>query len=225
MAVLSRLLMKGCQFRWVLTEIQSSKFSCWISANSMFDCRWNSLVKANLLLIGRVTPKLFPSVTILSVPLVVRSFTRVSCEQSKFSRVATVVPNDNQLSKVPWGDILSLLRPEFWLLLTAVISAVIVAVINIQIPLLLGSLVNGIAKLSGSEDSIVSLLKPIALKLVFYYGLQAGETEKKFRRCRWFVKISGCFHLPLHQRFGCNGRTDGCQSSTEVVSVFNGNGH
>lgn len=144
--MLSRLLIRGFQPKRLSLKLTS---------------------KVTFLTMCKSSVKLLPSAVIFACPIII---SRATCEESRGSRVNHNVDIDKTISKVPWVDILSLLKPEIWLFITAVVSAVIVAIINIKIPLLLGSLVNGIAKLTGLNDIVA--LKPTALKLIFLYGLQ-----------------------------------------------------
>ncbi|KAK0398331.1 hypothetical protein QR680_002536 [Steinernema hermaphroditum] len=78
--------------------------------------------------------------------------------------------------KLTFGEIWRLLRPYFPWLLAAVISAVLAAVVNIQLPITLGQLVNVIAGYiakESAENLSLAELKPVAFRLVGLYAVQA----------------------------------------------------
>lgn len=79
--------------------------------------------------------------------------------------------------KFPWNEFLKLLLPDVWYLLGAVVSAFCVAYINIQIPLLLGGVVNVLAKYaSETENNFSSEIRKPAFSLAVMYGLQGVLT-------------------------------------------------
>ncbi|XP_013065801.2 mitochondrial potassium channel ATP-binding subunit-like isoform X1 [Biomphalaria glabrata] len=93
---------------------------------------------------------------------------RLSHEEEVFDKT----PNP----KFKWSLFFSLLWEDIFYLLGAILAALGAAVVNIQIPLMLGELTNIVTKftsdaLSGSETFLSEIRKP-ALKLLTLYGLQ-----------------------------------------------------
>ena len=75
-------------------------------------------------------------------------------------------------------EFLKFLWPDLWLLILASLSAFAVAMVNIQLPLLLGNLVNIVSALTTGEhatDYFLVLREP-AMKLVCLYSCQAAFT-------------------------------------------------
>ena len=70
------------------------------------------------------------------------------------------------------------LRSDLWLLVLASLSALAVAMVNIQLPMLLGDLVNAVSRLSGGEHAVdfFDVIRGPAAKLVSIYGAQAVLT-------------------------------------------------
>ncbi|XP_074661022.1 mitochondrial potassium channel ATP-binding subunit-like [Tubulanus polymorphus] len=76
--------------------------------------------------------------------------------------------------KFDWEEFLKLVWPEIWYLLGAVVSALAVALVNIQIPVYLGDLVNIVSKFTSEmppADYIEQLRQPV-IKLISIYGVQ-----------------------------------------------------
>ncbi|KAJ8299428.1 hypothetical protein KUTeg_023488 [Tegillarca granosa] len=74
-------------------------------------------------------------------------------------------------------EFLKMLIPEIWYLLAAVVCAIGAAVLNVEIPLLLGDVVNVISKFTKeTAENFVNEIKKPAIKLVTYYSLQAFLT-------------------------------------------------
>jgi ATP-binding cassette subfamily B (MDR/TAP) protein 8 len=81
-------------------------------------------------------------------------------------------------TQFPWREFFKLLLPDVWFLLGAVVSAFAVALINVEIPLLLGGLVNVLAKYA-SQDSSCNFLQDVrlpAVKLISMYSVQGALT-------------------------------------------------
>ena len=70
------------------------------------------------------------------------------------------------------------LWPDLWLLILASFSAFAVALVNIQLPLLLGNLVNVVSSLTTGEHATdyFQVLQLPALKLLSVYAMQSGLT-------------------------------------------------
>ncbi|XP_069502070.1 mitochondrial potassium channel ATP-binding subunit [Ambystoma mexicanum] len=72
-----------------------------------------------------------------------------------------------------WTVFFQFLRPEFWALAAAVVLAFCTALLNIQIPLMLGELVNVVARFTREHaGNYFREMKEPALKLLSLYGLQ-----------------------------------------------------
>lgn len=80
--------------------------------------------------------------------------------------------------KFDFREFWKFLWPDIWLLLLASVSAFAVAMVNIELPLLLGNLVNAVSSLtSGNHDTdIIQVLKEPAMKLISLYGAQSFLT-------------------------------------------------
>ncbi|KAK6624530.1 hypothetical protein RUM44_011389 [Polyplax serrata] len=86
------------------------------------------------------------------------------------------VHNNETKAKDPdfnWSKFIKLLQ-SYWLeLLGAVLAAMVCALLNIQIPRALGSLVDVISKLSVSETDFMTDMKKPAINMITYYTLQS----------------------------------------------------
>ena len=73
---------------------------------------------------------------------------------------------------------MTFLLPDIWLFTLASLTAVAVAIVNIQLPHLLGELVNAITSLTheNAEYTAFEVLFNPATKLIINYSLQAGLT-------------------------------------------------
>ncbi|KAI0227694.1 Mitochondrial potassium channel ATP-binding subunit [Lamellibrachia satsuma] len=102
---------------------------------------------------------------------------RAHCEYrpSRNSRLMEEVNGDTtKEAEFPWSEFLKLLLPDIWYLLSAVVTALAVAVVNIEIPLLLGELVNVISKYtSQTTGSFTDEIRQPALRL-FYMSVVQG---------------------------------------------------
>uniref|UniRef100_T1J598 Mitochondrial potassium channel ATP-binding subunit n=1 Tax=Strigamia maritima TaxID=126957 RepID=T1J598_STRMM len=113
------------------------------------------------------------------VVLVKNSF--ALCEENRVkNRLAhyeTLITSDDQL--FDWKKLGELLAPDKWLLILAVACAIIVAIINIRIPLLIGELANIVSDYSGKRyipGRFMERLKPPSFILLFLYCIQACFT-------------------------------------------------
>lgn len=80
--------------------------------------------------------------------------------------------------KFDFKEFWKFLQPDLWLLLLASLSAFAVAMVNIELPLMLGNLVNAVSSLTSGEHStdFLQVLREPAMKLVSIYGAQAVLT-------------------------------------------------
>lgn len=80
--------------------------------------------------------------------------------------------------KFDFREFWKFLWPDLWLLLLASLSAFAVAMVNIELPLLLGNLVNAVSSLTGGAHStdFFQVLREPAMKLISIYGAQAVLT-------------------------------------------------
>lgn len=80
--------------------------------------------------------------------------------------------------KFDFREFWKFLWPDLWLLLLASLSAFAVAMVNIELPLLLGNLVNAVSSLTGGAHStdFLQVLREPAMKLISIYGAQAVLT-------------------------------------------------
>lgn len=80
--------------------------------------------------------------------------------------------------KFDFREFWKFLWPDLWLLLLASLSAFAVAMVNIELPLLLGNLVNAVSSLTSGAHStdFLQVLREPAMKLISIYGAQAVFT-------------------------------------------------
>lgn len=90
--------------------------------------------------------------------LIKRKFTAVQCEVNRTHDLQISVKND---LKFDWSRLWKYLKSHLFKLLGAVIAALAVAYLNINIPSLLGELVNALSKFSGpgSQESTSSFFQ------------------------------------------------------------------
>ncbi|KAL1462903.1 hypothetical protein WDU94_014706 [Cyamophila willieti] len=94
----------------------------------------------------------------------------------------------NQEPKFDWDQFFRLLWPEIWSLLGAVVSALVVAFLNIQVPLYLGNIINILSQFTQNtlpDKSFISEMKDPVLKLVGLYVAQSVFT------CAYISLLSG----------------------------------
>lgn len=77
--------------------------------------------------------------------------------------------------KFDFKEFWKFLWPDLWLLILAGLSAFAVAMVNIELPLMLGNLVNAVSSLTTGEHStdVFEVLREPAVKLISVYGAQA----------------------------------------------------
>lgn len=84
---------------------------------------------------------------------------------------------NTEKSKFDWPKFWTMLKPDIWTLAAAIAAALVVALINIKIPLILGGLVNIISKISSeSEKSFSEQILSPGLRLVSYFVAQSVFT-------------------------------------------------
>nr|CAD7400173.1 unnamed protein product [Timema cristinae] len=95
------------------------------------------------------------------------------------SRVVGLSPKEEQKDpSFDWSKFLELLRPHIWWLLAAVVGAFIVALLNVEIPRILGSVVNVVAQCIRDEGAphFLEKIRGPAVRLLLLYVAQAGFT-------------------------------------------------
>ncbi|KAI5750765.1 hypothetical protein M8J77_001089 [Diaphorina citri] len=139
---------------------------------------------------SNLTLKLFISTSGICLVKLISDNHTVLCQSAKSRAVG--YPDQNALvHKEPqfeWKQFLQLLLPEIWSLIGAVSAALLVAFINIQLPLYLGNIINILAKFtqdSTAQLSFMSEMKEPALKLVGLYVAQSVFT------CVYISLLSG----------------------------------
>lgn len=102
----------------------------------------------------------------------------VLCEVGETTRVSTYKIETKEDAKFDWRGFFRLLRPDIWRLLVAIMAAFVVALLNIEIPRLLGTVVNVVAKFvkSDSSTSFSSEMRDPVLTLVNLYIAQSVFT-------------------------------------------------
>ncbi|KAF2899958.1 hypothetical protein ILUMI_06225 [Ignelater luminosus] len=106
---------------------------------------------------------------------------------------------DDRNLKFDWKKLWKYIEPHIWYLVAAILGALAVAILNIQIPQIMGGVVNVVARFSDSHDSehFLKEMKKPALKLVSMYIAQSAFT---------FFYINMLSHLG--ERVAYNMKTD-----------------
>ncbi|KAK9728533.1 ABC transporter [Popillia japonica] len=96
----------------------------------------------------------------------------------KHSRLAGYRDGTDKDLRFDWKKFWSYLKPQIWYFIAAIIGALAVAILNIQIPQIMGSAVNVIAKFSETKDGELFMeeMKVPALKLIGMYLAQSACT-------------------------------------------------
>ncbi|KAK3101490.1 hypothetical protein FSP39_003998 [Pinctada imbricata] len=95
----------------------------------------------------------------------------------KHSRVIDKSKDGDKEPGFDWREFGKMLWPEIWYLMAAVVCAIAAAIVNIQVPLLLGDVVNVVSKLTRENvREFIEDIKRPAIKLMSYYGLQGVLT-------------------------------------------------
>ncbi|XP_044278470.1 mitochondrial potassium channel ATP-binding subunit [Varanus komodoensis] len=100
---------------------------------------------------------------------------RVFCQEAQGPEVVCVPPPAEKEPEFDWALLWRFLRPELLALTAAVLSALGAALLNVQIPLLLGQMVNVVAQHMRVGDYLRAVREP-ALRLLSIYGLQGFLT-------------------------------------------------
>lgn len=81
-------------------------------------------------------------------------------------------------AKFDFKEFWKFLWPDIWLLVLASLSAFAVAMVNIELPLMLGNLVNAVSSLTTGDHSsdFLQVLREPAIKLISIYGVQSVLT-------------------------------------------------
>ncbi|EGD83662.1 multidrug resistance protein 1 [Salpingoeca rosetta] len=127
----------------------------------------------------------------------------VACQEPRQAPLRSVLPSRKKASgkdgrTLDWKLLWELLRPDIFLLAAAVVAALTVAYVNIQVPILLGSLVNAITSSGGDvssmQNSAVSIVGAYVTQTLFtaMYITLLGVVGEKFAervRLRLFESI------------------------------------
>ncbi|XP_033021666.1 mitochondrial potassium channel ATP-binding subunit isoform X1 [Lacerta agilis] len=151
-----------------------ARFSCFLRAP-------NRLAKpfpAMLLLLPRSLLPLGRVAAFLAGPAFLglgAGFRRAFCQEVQRIEVVCVPPPVDKEPDFNWAMFWKFLRPQLLALIAAVLFALGAAMLNIQIPLLLGKMVNVVAQHMRVADYIRVARRP-ALRLLSVYGLQGLMT-------------------------------------------------
>ncbi|XP_041366382.1 mitochondrial potassium channel ATP-binding subunit-like [Gigantopelta aegis] len=129
-------------------------------------------------LTGRLFPRLvtIPAVCLatgLTVYSHVSQSVDCTAKHAKSRLVGHKNSSDRPEPEFDWKGFLKIVLPEIWYLIAAVVSALAVAVVNINIPLLMGELVNVVSKFTTqtANNFIEEVRKPV-MKLIATYAVQ-----------------------------------------------------
>ena len=103
---------------------------------------------------------------------------KLSHKSSSHHRERKGKEGEKKEPKFDFREFWKFLWPDLWLLLLACLSAFAVAMVNIELPLLLGDLVNAVSSLTGGARTadFFQVLRDPAMKLISIYGAQAVLT-------------------------------------------------
>ncbi|ELU02451.1 hypothetical protein CAPTEDRAFT_155008 [Capitella teleta] len=168
-----------CQSRHALLQNASSK-SCRANPGKCVFHRYSQLAKNSPAVRGEL-----PRISGLWIGLLsVGTIGAHSLYRGKFHASCEYKSNKNRLHgldeessgeevQFPWKEFFALVWPDIWCLVGAIISALAVAFINIQIPLQLGQVVNVLS--SYTSETVGNFLEDIkkpATRLITLYGIQ-----------------------------------------------------
>ncbi|CAH0550882.1 unnamed protein product [Brassicogethes aeneus] len=123
----------------------------------------------------------FPKLTTIALTLsggsiiqIVLNKSNVYCDAKK-TRLATYRHGSDKNLKFDWKRFWAYLQPHMWYFVAAIIGALAVAILNIQIPQIMGGVINVIARFSETKDSqmFISEMKLPAIKIVSMYVAQS----------------------------------------------------
>ena len=131
-----------------------------------------------------------------------------------------------------WRQFFSYLWPHIWYLLVAVACALVVAALNIQIPQMLGNIVNVVSRRISTEEqqenamSFLEEIKAPAFKMIKLYVAQGLMTFGYIfsLSCVGKKKVS-FFYQNLQIRFSQQRRTSGCGHETRPLFVHHSPRH
>ena len=121
----------------------------------------------------------------MSLLLLLKQTSSASCEKMKLSHKSRIGSVKEELAKRPepefnWSLFFELVLPDLWLFVLATLSAFGAALVNIQLPILLGQLVNSITVViqesSDPELNVFGELYEPCKQLIWNYIMQAGLT-------------------------------------------------
>ncbi|XP_019865042.1 mitochondrial potassium channel ATP-binding subunit [Aethina tumida] len=126
----------------------------------------------------------FPKVTTISLTLTGGAIVQLAlnkkdvfCDKKK-TRLATYRHGTDKGVGFNWAKFWSYLKPHLWYFIAAIAGALVVALLNIQIPQLMAGVINVIAKFSETKDTelFVKEMKLPTLKIVSMYIAQSACT-------------------------------------------------
>ncbi|CAH1785890.1 unnamed protein product, partial [Owenia fusiformis] len=147
--------------------------------NQFKQCVRRQSIKEHILRSNRQwIPRVSRVATLLCIPsavLVKYNLRLVECK-ANYSRVVEKSEIENE-PVFDWGQFMKILLPELAYLIAAVVAAFAVAIVNIQMPLYLGELVNVLSEFTkeGTQNYVEHMKKP-ALKLIGFYVTQGVLT-------------------------------------------------
>ncbi|XP_007444072.1 ATP-binding cassette sub-family B member 8, mitochondrial [Python bivittatus] len=126
---------------------------------------------------------------------------RVFCQEAQKIEVVCIPPPVDKEPDFDWAMFWKFLRPQLLTLTAAVLFAFGAAMLNIQIPLLLGQMVNVVAKHMRVGDYLRLVREP-ALRLLSLYGLQGAMTFGYILLLSWIgEKVANSMRKQLFSSF------------------------
>ncbi|CAH2004100.1 unnamed protein product [Acanthoscelides obtectus] len=129
--------------------------------------------------VSKCAPKIIP----IGLSLAGGAFVNVMISRNKVlcepkTRMAGYRTVSDKNLRFDWAKFWTYLRPHIWYFIAAIAGALVVAVLNIQIPQVMGGLINILAKFTESKDSLqfMNEIKPTAFKLIGMYIAQSVFT-------------------------------------------------
>lgn len=131
---------------------------------------------ANQILLTNVKPGKIFAFSFGSACVLSRLCVQAHCK-SKPSRLVGLEERDGFEPNFDWKGFFWMVWPDIWSLIGAITSAVVVALVNIQIPLMLGDLVNVISNFTQENaGNFLELVRSPAQKLCLFYIIQGLST-------------------------------------------------
>ncbi|XP_072858746.2 mitochondrial potassium channel ATP-binding subunit isoform X1 [Pogona vitticeps] len=122
---------------------------------------------------------------------------RVLCQGARMAEVVCALPPAEKEPDFDWAMFWKFVRPQLLALTAAVLFALGAALLNIQIPLLLGKLVNVVTQHMRVSDYLRVVREP-ALRLLSIYGLQGVMTFGYILLLSWIgEKVAGSMRKQL----------------------------